>query len=100
MSRPTWARWVTRVSLTLALVALVLTIRGTGNPSGLRTGLQTLATYFRRIGWWWIAVGIFEVAITTLDALAIRAFLSPEQAGVRLRSTVLAQLAGRAVNAV
>src|ERR1051325_6625531 len=46
MSRPTWARWVTRISLILALVALVFTIRD--------IGLRTIATYFRRIGWWWI----------------------------------------------
>jgi hypothetical protein len=92
MSRPTWARWVTRISLVLAVVALVFTIRD--------IGLRTIATYFRRIGWWWIAVGILEVAITSLDAVAIRAFLSPEQAKVKLRSAVLSQLAGRAVNAV
>lgn len=92
MSRPTWARWVTRISLILGVVALVLTVRN--------IGLHTIATYFRRIGWWWIAVAIFEVAITSLDALAIRSFLSPEQGKVKLRSALLSQLAGRAVNAV
>jgi hypothetical protein len=92
MSRPTWARWVTRISLVLAVIALVFTIRD--------IGLRTIATYFRRIGWWWIAVVILEVAITSLDAVAIRSFLSPEQAKVKLRSALLSQLAGRAVNAV
>lgn len=92
MSRPTWARWVTRVSLAFAVVALIFTIRD--------IGLVALASYFRRIGWWWFAVAAFEVAITTLDAVAIRAFLSPEQAGVSLRSALLSQLAGRAINAV
>jgi Lysylphosphatidylglycerol synthase TM region len=92
MSRPTWARWVTRISLVLALVALALTIRD--------IGLATIGTYFRRIGWWWIAVVIFEVAITTLDATAIRAFLSPEQRKVTLRQALLSQLAGRAINVV
>ena len=92
MSRPPWARWVTRVSLAIALVALVFTIRN--------LGVVTLGRYFRRIGWWWIAVAALEVAITSLDAFAIRAFLSPESRAVRLRSAVLSQLAGRAVNAV
>jgi len=92
MSRPTWARWVTRISLVLAVVALVFTIRDIGP--------RTIATYFRRIGWWWIAVVLLEVAVTSLDAIAIRSFLSPEQGKVRLRSAILAQLAGRAVNAV
>lgn len=92
MSRPTWARWVTRISLILGVVALVLTIR--------TIGLVEIVKYFKRIGWGWVAVVIMEVAITTMDAIAIRAFLSPEQGLVKLRSTVLSQLAGRAVNAV
>jgi hypothetical protein len=92
MSRPTWARWVTRISLALAVVALVLTIRD--------TGLIAIGTYFKRIGWGWFAVVIMEAAITTMDAVAIRAFLSPDNDKVRLRSTLLSQLAGRAVNAV
>ena len=92
MSRPSWARWVTRVSLAFAIVALVLTIRD--------TGLYAIGSYFKRIGWGWFAVVIMEVAVTTMDAVAIRAFLSPEQAKVRLRSALLSQLAGRAVNAV
>jgi hypothetical protein len=78
--------------LFLALVALVFTVRD--------IGVRTLAEYFERIGWWWIAVAALEIAITSLDAVAIRSFLSPEQERVRLRTAVLSQLAGRAVNAV
>src|SRR5215468_8192931 len=92
MSRPTWARWVTRISLVLGIVALVLTIRD--------TGLVAIGNYFKRIGWGWVAVVILEIAVTTMDATAIRAFLSPESDRVRLRSALLSQLAGRAVNAV
>ena len=76
----------------IALVALVLTIRD--------TGLATIGRYFKRIGWWWFAVVALEVVITSLDAVAIRAFMSPEQAKVRFRSALLSQLAGRSVNAV
>ncbi|MDB4953781.1 MAG: hypothetical protein JWO36_1350 [Myxococcales bacterium] len=90
--RPTWARWVTRISLGIAIVALIFTIRD--------LGLRALAKYFRMIGWWWIAVLVLEVTITSLDAVAIRAFLSPEHSKVRFRATLLSQLAGRAVNAV
>src|SRR5664279_1965466 len=92
MSRPTWARWVTRISLAIALVSLVLTIRD--------TGFNTIGRYFKRIGWWWFAVVALEVVITSLDAIAIRAFMSPEQEKVKLRSALLSQLAGRSVNAV
>jgi uncharacterized protein (TIRG00374 family) len=90
--RPTWARWVTRISLVVAAFALVLTIR--------KVGLVALAKYFRLIGWWWIAVFLLEVVITSLDAVAIRGFMSPEQDRVRFRSALLSQLAGRSVNAV
>lgn len=92
MSRPTWARWVTRISLVVAIVALVITIR--------TTGLATIGSYFKRIGWWWFAVVALEVVITSLDAVAIRAFMSPEQHKLKLRSALLSQLAGRSVNAV
>src|SRR5215468_7575870 len=92
MSRPTWARWVTRISLVLGIVALVLTIRD--------TGLVQIGTYFKRIGWGWVAVVILEIAITTLDSTAIRAFLSPDDDKVRLGSALLSQLPGPAVNAV
>ena len=91
-SRPTWARWVTRISLVLAGIALVITIRN--------TGLDALGHYFKMIGWWWIAVVVLEISITTLDALAIRSFCSPEQAQLSFGSAILSQLAGRSVNAV
>jgi len=91
-NRPTWARWVTRISLVVAAFALVLTIH--------KVGLVAIAKYIRLIGWWWIAVFVLEVAITSLDAVAIRAFMSPEQDKVRFRAALLSQLAGRSVNAV
>jgi hypothetical protein len=90
MSKPVWARWVTRISLVLGLVALGWTIRD--------IGVDDLAKYFKAIGWWWIAVVVFELVITSLDATAIRAFMSPE--GVGFRAALLSQLAGRSVNAV
>ena len=88
--RPTWAKWVTRISLAVAIVALVFTIRD--------VGVRTLGGYLRRIGWWWIAVVALEVLNTTLHSTALRAFAAPDK--LRLRSAMLAQLAGRAVNAV
>ena len=92
MSRPAWARWVTRISLAIGIVALVATVYSIGP--------RNIAYYVGHIGWWWLAVVTLEIAITTLDAIAIRAFLSPESGLVRLRSALLSQLAGRAVNAV
>ena len=91
-SRPTWARWVTRVSLVVAAIALVVTIRN--------TGFTALGHYFAMIGWWWIAVVVLEITITTLDAVAIRCFCSPEQDKLTFGKAILSQLAGRSVNAV
>ncbi|MGE5185666.1 MAG: lysylphosphatidylglycerol synthase transmembrane domain-containing protein [Acidobacteriota bacterium] len=88
--RPSWARKLTTISLVIAVIALVFTVRD--------IGLGTLATYLRRIGWWWLAVIPLEILTTTLDASAIRAFASPEKPP--LRATLLSQVAGRAVNAV
>ncbi len=91
-ARPTWAKWVTRISLVVGIVALVVTIKN--------LGLDTIGEQFRLIGWWWFAVIALEVAVTSMDATAIRCFMSPESDKIKLRSTLLAQLAGRSINAV
>ncbi len=79
-----------RITLAVAMIALVFTIRD--------IGVRTLGTYLRRIGWWWFAVIPMEILCTALDAVTIQAFASPDK--IKLRHTLLAQLAGRAVNAV
>lgn len=89
-ARPSWVRWVTPALLAIAIVALVLTIRS--------VGLGTLVRYLRLIGWWWIAVVVLEVFNTTLHSTALRAFAAPDK--LSLKDAFLAQLAGRAVNAV
>ena len=89
-ARPSWLRWITPALLAIAIVALVFTIRD--------VGLRTLGHYLRLIGWWWIAVVALEVLNTTLHSTAIRAFAAPDK--LRLRDAFVAQLAGRAVNAV
>ncbi|HEU0029373.1 MAG TPA: lysylphosphatidylglycerol synthase transmembrane domain-containing protein [Kofleriaceae bacterium] len=92
--RPLWARLVTRLSFVFAAFALVYTIlKFPGGPA-------TLPRYFVRIGWFWFAVLAMEVLGTCLDAIAIRAFASPENQTLRLRDTLLAQLSGRAINVV
>lgn len=87
---PRWARLLTAGSLVVAIGALALTIHD--------VGLFTLGRYLKLIGWWWLAIVPMEVASTTLHATAMRAFMSPER--IPLRHAVLAQLAGRAINAV
>lgn len=87
---PRWARWLTAGSLVVALVALVFTIYD--------VGLFTLGKYLKLIGWWWLAIVPMEVLCTLLHATAMRAFMSPER--IPLRQALLAQLAGRAIDAV
>ena len=87
---PRWARWLTAGSLVVAVAALALTIYD--------VGLFTLGKYLKLIGWWWLAVIPMEVLSTTLHATAMRSFMSPEK--IPLRHTLLAQLAGRAINEV
>lgn len=85
---------MTRIGLVFAIFALVYTIlRFPGGPA-------TIPRYFVKIGWFWIMVIVLEAFGTFLDAIAIRAFTSPEQHKVKLRHTLLAQLAGRAINVV
>jgi hypothetical protein len=91
-SKPRWARWVTALSMVVALGALVYTIHD--------IGLAEIGSRFSQIGYLWFAVIGLEASITTLDATAMRAFLSPDQDKIRWRDALLAQLAGRAVNAV
>lgn len=90
--KPTWAKWVTWISVAIGIGALIWTIND--------IGLSTMRTYMARIGWWWIGVVVLEVFGTFLDAVAIRAFMSPENRGIKLRQTTLSQLAGRAINIV
>lgn len=87
---PRWARWLTGGALVVAAAALALTIRD--------VGLFTLGKYLRLIGWWWLAIVPMEILSTALHATAMRAFMSPERIG--LGHCLLAQLAGRAINAV
>jgi hypothetical protein len=90
--KASWARWVTVGSLIVAIAALVWTIQS--------TGVDTLVQGLRDIGWWFAAVVGLEVMITSLDAAAMYAFLSPDQDKIPYRRALLAQVGGRAVNAV
>jgi hypothetical protein len=93
-NRPVWARLVTRLSFVFACGALVYTIlKFPGGP-------ERIPYYFKRIGWFWIVVFLMEAFGTFLDAVAIKAFASPENKDLKIRSALLAQLSGRSVNVV
>ncbi len=87
-----WAHWVTGISLAIGIAALVWTIYTVG-PIELWHRLKS-------IGWWFFAIMGLETIISSLDAAAMYHFLSPDQALIPYRRALLAQVSGRAVNAV
>ena len=62
---PGWARWVSRISFVVALVAMIATIWA--------VGLGTIADHMRAIGVWFAAIVALEVLSTFFDARAIHA---------------------------
>jgi len=90
--RPRWARWVTYGSLVMALAALVWTIYA--------VGLSEIFYRLSLIGPWFAVVIGIEVLVTACDAAAIHAFLRPDHRKIGYRRVIMAQVAGRAVNAV
>jgi uncharacterized protein (TIRG00374 family) len=91
-ARPRWARWVTFGSLGLAMVALGWTLYS--------VGFTALVYRLLRIGPWFALVVVLEVLVTLCDGAAIHGFLRPDHKKAGYGRTVLAQVAGRAVNAV
>lgn len=88
---PGWARWVSRISLVIALVAFAVTI--------WTVGIGALLSHLRAIGWWFVAILALEGAITALDALAIHR-VACEKQDTGYGAVLFAQIAGRAVNLV
>lgn len=88
---PGWARWVSRISLMIALVAFVATIWAVGP--------RQLIAHLRAIGWWFVAILALEAVITAFDALAIHR-VAAEKGQPRYGKVLFAQIAGRAVNLV
>src|SRR5688500_1706852 len=88
---PGWARWVQRISLAIAVVAMAIAIWSVG-PS-------TLLGHLLHIGWWFAVLIAIEGVITLLDAGAVHSLACDRGAG-GYRGVLFAQIAGRAVNMV
>jgi len=88
---PGWIRWVTRIALLAGVVGLVATV--------YLVGPRTIFGHLRAIGWWFAVLIAVDIAMTSLDAAAIHALTRGPGAPPYGR-VVVAQLAGRAVNAV
>jgi hypothetical protein len=88
---PRWLTWVTRISLVVGLVALVTTIWFVG-PSVILGHLDAIGLFFI------VIIGI-DVLSSVCDATAVY-FMAHGKAHPPWRKHVVAQLAGRGVNAV
>jgi uncharacterized protein (TIRG00374 family) len=88
---PTWVRWVTRIALVAGAVGLIATV--------WLVGPSTIAGHLRAIGWWFAALIACDLAMTCLDAAAVHALTRGDKAPPYGR-VLVAQIAGRAVNAV
>src|SRR5262249_31842722 len=90
--KSSWAHWFTIIAMAIGIGALVWTIYS--------VGLEQLWSDLKKIGWWFLVIAGLEVVISGLDAGAMYMFLSPDQALIPYRRALLAQVSGRAVNAV
>lgn len=88
---PAWLRWITRGSLVLGGVALVLTVS--------TVGVDTLGTHLATIGPWFGLLLAIEAIATFCDAGAVY-LLARGPGAPSYRAVCVAQFAGRAVNSV
>ncbi len=83
--------WVMRLALLIGLAGMIATI--------IVVGPRTLAGHLRAIGPWFALLVALDVGATAIDATALHALVVKDRAP-SWRRVVVAQLAGRAVNAV
>jgi len=88
---PPWLRWLSRISLMVGVVAIGLT--------AWSVGLANVAHHLRSIGWWFALTLGLDVVATAFDAGAIFA-LARHGPGLSFGRVLVAQMGGRAVNAV
>jgi uncharacterized protein (TIRG00374 family) len=88
---PPWLKWVTRISLAIGVVALVVTV--------WMVGPRALLAHLRDIGPWFGVLFAVELVVSLLDAGVIYS-LTRGRGAPTGRQVVVAQLAGRAVNSV
>ncbi|NVB79884.1 MAG: hypothetical protein HOV81_15920 [Kofleriaceae bacterium] len=88
---PRWLKWVTRISLVIGITALVVTTWIVG-PS-------VILEHLRTIGWVFLGLCGIEILSSICDGTAVY-YMSHGPGQPTWRHAVVAQLAGRGVNAV
>lgn len=90
-SSPGWLRWVTRASVAIGLAALIAMIS--------IVGPHVILGHLRAIGWLFVSIVAVDVMSSVFDATAVY-YMAHGRGRPRWREAVVAQLAGRGVNAV
>ncbi len=88
---PRWLHWVTRISLAVGIAALIATV--------WFVGFDTILTYLKAIGWFFIVLIAIEMISSVLDGTAIY-FMAHGKGRPSWRESVVAQIVGRGVNSV
>lgn len=88
---PRWMKWVTRISVVIGIGALIATVWWVG-PS-------VIYGHLREIGWFFLLIVSADVLSSVCDGTAVY-YMAQGKGAPRWRECVVAQLAGRGVNAV
>lgn len=88
---PRWVTWLTRISIVVGAIALVVTT--------WLVGPSTILEYLEAIGWFFIIIVAIEIVSSLLDGTTLY-FMAHGPGRPTLRETIVAQLVGRGVNSV
>ncbi|HSD87959.1 MAG TPA: lysylphosphatidylglycerol synthase transmembrane domain-containing protein [Kofleriaceae bacterium] len=86
-----WLTWVTRISIVVGLIALVVTI--------WLVGPFTIIHHLRSIGWFFVVLVAIEMVSSVCDGTAVY-FMADGPGRPTWRDTIVAQIAGRGVNSI
>lgn len=88
---PRWMTWLTRISLVVGIIALIATV--------WIVGPNVILGHLRTIGWFFAVIIALEMLSSVCDATAVY-YMAHGPGHPRWRDAVVAQIAGRGVNAV
>ncbi len=89
--QPRWLKWVTRISLVIGIIALVVTV--------WIVGTETILHHLKEIGWFFVVLVAIEMLSSVLDGIGIY-YMAHGKGRPTVRECVVAQIVGRGVNSV
>ena len=89
--QPRWLKWVTRISLVIGIIALVVTV--------WIVGTETILHHLKEIGWFFVVLVAIEMLSSVLDGIGIY-YMAHGKGRPTVRECVVAQIVGRGVYSV